>query len=507
MKVKSIQIKNIKSFDEKVSELELSHGINVLLGPNNAGKSIILQSILELQYEVLDGNHRRFGKQSAEVIRKIVDISQDDWKSKFAINRNESEMTHFTKIKNHNKIRTFTTSELPYGDTIGLIPSQEPINFIYPFLSKRKVMKYDESVQRGKANQVSTNLQYLVSKVNRISNPNHPLYKDFIAISEDIVGFSLTAIVSQNGQKVGRYVDTDTGISIEEMGEGVSHLLGIIVDLCMAENKLFIIEEIENDIHPKALKKLLNLIIKKSHKNQFVISTHSNIVAKYLGSLQQSKLFRVDMKIIDRIPTTTVEDIGNDPIQRRKVLEELGYEMTDYDLWDAWLILEESTAERLINDYLIPTFVPQLKGKVRTISAGGVDNVEPKFIDFDRLFLFTHLSPQYKNKAWVIVDNCERGEEVISKLKNSYCSPKKWNEANFTLLKKSDIEMYYPDMFTEKVKSVLSMNHGKKKQKAKADLLLDVLRWCNQNKEIAKKSFSESAEEIIEILKFVKKSI
>jgi hypothetical protein len=57
------------------------------------------------------------------------------------------------------------------------------------------------------------------------------------------------------------------------MGEGIPHLLGLINDLCLAENKLFLIEEPENDIHPKALKRLLDLIIQKSQSNQFVIST------------------------------------------------------------------------------------------------------------------------------------------------------------------------------------------------------------------------------------------
>ena len=41
------------------------------------------------------------------------------------------------------------------------------------------------------------------------------------------------------------------------MGEGVANIVGLLVDLCLAENKLFLIEEPENDIHPKALKGLL----------------------------------------------------------------------------------------------------------------------------------------------------------------------------------------------------------------------------------------------------------
>jgi len=88
-------------------------------------------------------------------------------------------------------------------------------------------------------------------------------------------------------------VSNRDNIPLDMMGEGIANLLGLIVDLCMAENQLFVIEEPENDVHPKALKKLLNLIAEKSVNNQFIITTHFNIVAKYLGAHPNCKLFSV----------------------------------------------------------------------------------------------------------------------------------------------------------------------------------------------------------------------
>jgi predicted ATPase len=34
------------------------------------------------------------------------------------------------------------------------------------------------------------------------------------------------------------------------MGEGVMNILGLIVHLAIAENRLFLVEEPENDVHP-----------------------------------------------------------------------------------------------------------------------------------------------------------------------------------------------------------------------------------------------------------------
>jgi hypothetical protein len=84
----------------------------------------------------------------------------------------------------------------------------------------------------------------------------------------------------------------------------------LIIYLATAKNKLFLIEELENDIHPEALKQLLELIIEKSDGNQFIITTHSNIVMKYLGACEETKILQVTMELNkDGIPTSSVKDI------------------------------------------------------------------------------------------------------------------------------------------------------------------------------------------------------
>lgn len=112
---------------------------------------------------------------------------------------------------------------------------------------------------------------------------------------EKILGFPISTTPSEKGKKGVYIINKFEYIPLTSMGEGVPNILGLIVDLCMSENKIFLIEEPENDIHPKALKARLELIEMKSVNNQFIISTHSNIVTKYLGSVEGSKVFRVSM--------------------------------------------------------------------------------------------------------------------------------------------------------------------------------------------------------------------
>ncbi len=379
-----------------------------------------------------------------------------------------------------------------------LISNEEPKNFIYPYFSKRKAVNFTQTIKASHATVVEENLQNLYSKIDRIASPDYPAYQEYVKSCKDILGFTISCALSTNGKEGGLIVNTNEHISIDEMGEGTTNILGLIVDLCVAEDKLFLIEELENDIHPKALKGLLNLIIKKSESNQFIVSTHSNIVTKYLGAPESSRIFSLEMELKNRIPKTSIKRVNDTPEARIKVLEDLGYELYDFELWQAYLILEESSAERIIRDYLIPTFVPNLKNKLKTIAAQGVNDLSPRFHDFLRLFVFIHTSSAYENRAWIIADGDKPGISAIKELRNKF---KSWDESHFSTFTKPNFEDYYPKSWQAKAKKALKTTQKKAKFKAKGQLVKDLIDWTTNNKVEARKEFAISAKEIIQILK------
>src|SRR5207245_9393 len=141
-------------------------------------------------------------------------------------------------------------------------------------------------------------------------------------------------------------------------------------------------------------------------------------------------------------------------------------------------------AEKIINDFLIPKFAPKLEGKLRTVAANGISQVVPKFEDFNRLFLFAHLEPSYKNRAWVMVDNGQAGEETIESLRAKYVVSG-CNDGCFIQLTKNDFEEYYPEEFKERIETALRMRDKKAKQEAKKKLLYEVLAWIEANRDDA----------------------
>ncbi len=288
------------------------------------------------------------------------------------------------------------------------------------------------------------------------------------------------------------------------MGEGVPQIVGLLADLAVADAKLFLIEEPENDIHPTALKALLDLIAQSAAQNQFVVSTHSNIVARHLGALPDSTLHYVDAERGVIPPLASCRPIADDPIERMSVLRELGYELYDFHLWDGWLILEESSAETLIRSHLIPWFAPQLK-RVRTVAVGGNSQVEPAFADFCRLFRFTHLEEQYRNRAWVLIDGDDEGTKIVERLRDTYGPG--WNANHFRALEETSFEKYYPLQFAQAAEAALALPGKQARRTAKRELLRQVLAWIDQDPRSAAEAFAVSAAEVISFLQEVEEAL
>lgn len=501
MKITSIELSNIRGFSI-VPKTSLSKSINLFIGPNNAGKSTILNCIFFIQRPtVLNKNDITIGQLNSKITLGIEGKHH-------SINHNLRYTGIIFQLESNQRglsVNDNMQSSLP------VTPETEPNNLIYPYLSKRKAINYVDNINEKNANSVDGNFTNLYSKIDRLVTPQfQPGNKQYIDACNNILGFEISTLAKGGGKQAVYYIHNLEHIPLTAMGEGVSNILGLVTDLCVAEDRIFLIEEPENDIHPKALKALLNLIIEKSITNQFFISTHSNIVMKYLGGVPNAKIFNVTNDERDsgrkNLFISKLKEISNNPEERRSVLEDLGYDFFDFDLWKGWLFLEESTAEVIIRDYLIEWFVKPLKNKIRTFSAGGTAKVISKFEDFDKLFIFLHLEPTYKNKVWVIIDAGEEESIIINKMKEKY-SKVGWNETNFSQLDEHDFEKYYPSQFQPKVTEIINIKDKQRKREEKKKLLDEVKVWISEEESLAKDAFKESAREVIERLKQINKEL
>lgn len=497
MRITSLQLKNFRSF-ESMERIELDQ-INVLVGPNNAGKSSILKALHLIQ----EGSGNFYPDVRVNANQATINIGLKNMQGQFqftGLGLLEINVNSTNRNTGDINLLMFNSG----GQTqVSQMPSIEPRHFVVPYLSKRKTNYYQEDVKSENVLRVSTDMSNLAAKLSRLATPGFPNHESYREACEAILGFMVAAIPSLNGQRPGVYLPDRQPIFIDQMGEGVPNIVALLADLALSEGKLFLIEEPENDLHPQALKALLDLVVESSKSNQFVVSTHSNIVVRHLASAENSRLYHVTSELGKMPPIAKIRAIEPTVEARLEVLRELGYSFSDFDLWDGWLILEESSAERIIRDYLIPWFAPKLS-RLRTLAVGGVDQVVPTFDDFHRLVRFTHLEEAYRDAAWVRIDGDSVGSKIIARLQSSYPS---WKSDRFGKFSKPQFEEYYPAKFAGKTKEALAHTDKQVRREAKRKLLDSVRAWLDEDEKRGRMALEQSAAEVITDLKLIESQL
>jgi hypothetical protein len=505
MRVSYIRLQNFRSFvDCGVFSLA---NINVLIGANNACKSSVLRGIHQLQEGVTDP----FGDVRVGAVRAHIEIGLEQLREikEWGVSADATSATYTTFLSSPNRRNGSIEGTLRVSPALNKnisnarLQAMEPHHFVIPYLSKRKAATYIEDTREERVLSIMPDVSNLSAKLLRLGNPSFPGHEKYALACKEILGFVVTAIPSPTGWQPGIYLPSRETIPISQLGEGVPNIVYFLVSLAVSEGKLFLVEEPENDLHPQALKALLDVIIESSKVNQFVISTHSNIVVRHLCSVPESLLFRVWSKSMVFPLESEIELVPDTADSRLSVLGELGYSLSDFELWDGWLILEESSAERIIRDYLVPWFAPSLS-RIRTISSGGATKINATFEDLHRLFLFTHLTPTYREKSWVLADGDEAGVKAIEKLKGTFLDH---DASRFQTFREHAFEQYFPKEFAQQVVSLLSSPNGDDKRFAKKKLLEEVMEWLDADKVRGRAALAESAGEVIEILRRIEVNV
>ncbi len=503
MKITRITLENIRCFSG-VNTLVISRGINLFVGQNSSGKSTILRCIGFNQGLASGIDVRRIGVAHGEILLEFDEL--DECASPFKINAPPASFRPAIKNEFHKQDKTYVGVVSGNGWQIvnqARFASTEPGYLFYPYLASRKPHMYSDEVNQEKVASIRVTNENLYAKINEVANSKR-LKQAFSDACLKILGHNIETFSSTRGVTAGLTALDSAKIPLSEMGEGTAQILGLLVGLIGARGKIFLIEELENDIHPAALKALLEVIAECSKDNQFFISTHSNIVTLRLGAEVGSKIFKVHQAKPFDVPTSEIIEVGDDSQGRHNLLQELGYDFSDFGLYHAFLILEESSAESIINGILIPFFVPGLAGKLRTVSAMGVDRCTVLLDNFKNLFVFTHLSEMYAHRCWVLLDGDEAGQRVRSAF---WGAPRyeKYRD-NVSCLQQAQFEKYLPERFQTSAAEVL-MKEFPEINGSKRKLILEVLDWAKGNPDLAKTEFAESAKEVIDYLLDIERAL
>ena len=450
-----MRIHGIRCFNE-TGEFRFGAKCNIIVGKNNTGKSTIIKSLLGLQGFPFDLEDIRPGHESSSystITFEDVPLGQFPQAA-----RNSADTVVKIVNVNQGEYPNYSEPHWVVARSKQVFPATRPNHMFVPFVARRKAAGYDESVSEGTQAKVTGTLSNLYSRIDLLSNYGHSGFELFVRAVKEIVGLKITTRASTNGKVAGYYFHDNKFIPIDRMGDGVSEMVALIVGLCVETNKIFVIEEPETNLHPSGLKALLAMIRRASEKNQFVIATHSNIVVRELGGLEECKVLRVFREDdVDNSPSK-VEEVENSPTSHLELLRELGYEFADFNLYAGWLFLEEASAERIIREVLVPLFVPDLRGLLRTFSSAGASSLEPSVAEFRRLVVFVHLQELYKGRIWVRADGDDAGKKAVAEIQAAFPD---MGADTLSTFAEPDFEKYYPSEFAEKVGKVLAVTEKK----------------------------------------------
>jgi putative ATP-dependent endonuclease of OLD family len=342
-----IGFKNFKCFNENINWLEVT-SITVLVGKNNSGKSSVVEVIQQLCSpkfnEIKREKYHRKGmnEQIPQIfVRKKFDEkilskgfrpgtfgggipgNEDHW---YFGERNYLHLEYTYLLKEDPEIieihyqensktnqRLDLTIEKNYLDLMrGGLKSPFANNSFLSLSAEREIVPeindqnlYIKSNGRGLTNAIQAFLNYenypsyiveenVLTGLNQIFAPDHKFSRIFSQINQSSGFWEI--YLEEDNRKIS-LSNCGAGIKTVILALGLIHLMPIIQNKKL-EDYIICLEELENNLHPSLLRKLLTYLEKVQLKTPFklFITTHSNVSIDFFINKENSQIVHVQNK-------------------------------------------------------------------------------------------------------------------------------------------------------------------------------------------------------------------
>ncbi len=283
--------KSIKSADVRLNKM------NLLIGPNNSGKSNFLKSIIHLKSSIHEDTG--IGRVSFHVYSDNQDDNSTEYEiyfdNKYAVSSKRSELSIDEIFENNLSSDKYFLNESLYK----LEDSLRGIKIYKPDLGKLHlpytIFQNDDRVLEDASN-IASFLQTCLNKHRKYFNKITDELKKVLPIFEEIIIENVEP--TQESQPVqtkkNRPLSTESHqikigfrdfaeriIWAEDLSEGALYFLALLCIIHQPEPpKLLMLEEPERSIHPRRIKEVIDLIRKLSDEKdiQVIMTSHSPLV-------------------------------------------------------------------------------------------------------------------------------------------------------------------------------------------------------------------------------------
>lgn len=323
----SIRLEKIRLFYKQ--QINFDFPVTALIGPNGGGKSTIIGAVIQAYH---NGKQNDFFKKS-----RVGDEGMNNWIIEFEVidkDVNKSgterfEITYKNDVWTRNEYFTRNVKFLSITRTVPI--SENPLFQYKRRISFNKKAKETDDLIINKLDdiaQIKQEAEKILGKslggfkMYEFSFQTKKKYKTIKVPTGNMIIHNGIEIPEMKREKVPEppvyqkqylYVGSDGAITYSEFnfGSGETSIIRLVAELeSIEENSLVLIEEIENGLHPIAIRRLVEYLIDISKRKslQIIFTTHSDYAIEPLpneaiwacieGNLQQGKLSIEALRVV-----------------------------------------------------------------------------------------------------------------------------------------------------------------------------------------------------------------
>lgn len=283
MALQSIEILGYRGFKKK-AHIDLAipngetpgSGLTLITGPNNAGKSSILECM-----------RARGGYETPSFSAGVRNVSVDRVEITYVFDGQAETIQSIRKGSSETSVTGIKSSA-----KIFVLPSRRAFN---PYFS-RSVYTRDQHIQNSglpsQRSAILSGFEYRLFNILR----DQATHRAFNQLVSEVLGFEPEWSIDQSEQGTYflKFFSAKHSHSSDGMGEGIVSIFAIIDSLYdSSPSDIVVIDEPELSLHPTLQKRLARLLLRLSADRQIIISTHSPYFVDLKGIQGGAQLVRV----------------------------------------------------------------------------------------------------------------------------------------------------------------------------------------------------------------------
>jgi predicted ATP-dependent endonuclease of OLD family len=291
MTLERIEIKGLRGFEDKgiinlaIPDGNYGSGLTILVGPNNSGKSTIVEAFSALS-SAFSETHKNpsfteemRNKKDDEISIKAIGIPNG-----------------FYEISNRSPLRSETGGSsdgfMGKDQNIFILPSRRAFDPYYegnPFEASHRIRYIDQmelSPNRGRK------LSYFFNRISKAEQRRDEFDKIMGEVLDPLPKWEID--LNGSGQYYMKFIYDDISHISDGSGDGLLSIF-FIVDALYDSNKneIIIIDEPELSLHPSLQKKLSKLLAEYAQDRQIVIATHSPYFIDWEAIFNGANIIRI----------------------------------------------------------------------------------------------------------------------------------------------------------------------------------------------------------------------